>query len=415
MDNIVMMKEWQIADCFAMHWYGTEFSLYNISRKRGVIRCNRSEACVILLINQFHRVDKVWQNLSTILNVSISSQTAMESTISYIEKLASKGIIVEGNISKRVYGEKNRFYPLFASIELTNICNFHCTHCYKEAKIDHGSFLPFTQVKRIANSLAPFLYSIDITGGEATLHPHFSEIIDLFHVPVLNLITNGSVLYKLDDSVLKRFSQIQISLYGYSDDEYLNNTGSAAFSKICDGLSHLVKIGVYTTVAVILKHESMDSMEKCMELLEKLGVYNLRFGLALRIGRNEHGSAEWDLSSDRKLQFHRMIDELSHKYPKFDIGNIDTSPVMTANEYNAKEPSIVCGAGDSNICISEKGTIRPCVMFPEKYFGSYSIEEYVTSIENGKHLSYKNSLLKCAEQFNEKGRSIKEICPYGIE
>ena len=88
---------------------------------------------------------------------------------------------------------------------------------------------------------------------------------------------------------------------------------------------------------------------------------------------------------------------------------------MTANEYNAKEPSIVCGAGDSNICISEKGTIRPCVMFPEKYFGSYSIEEYVTSIENGKHLSYKNSLLKCAEQFNEKGRSIKEICPYGIE
>ena len=73
MDNIVMMKEWQIADCFAMHWYGTEFSLYNISRKRGVIRCNRSEACVILLINQFHRVDKVWQNLSTILNVTQTS------------------------------------------------------------------------------------------------------------------------------------------------------------------------------------------------------------------------------------------------------------------------------------------------------------------------------------------------------
>jgi hypothetical protein len=52
MEKADWVQVYQISDHFAMHWNGTDFTLYNISRSRGVIRCNSVEASVILAINE---------------------------------------------------------------------------------------------------------------------------------------------------------------------------------------------------------------------------------------------------------------------------------------------------------------------------------------------------------------------------
>ena len=346
--------------------------------------------------------------------IDIFYQPAVNSFINYVQKLKSKCIIVEGNSTKQVFGIKNKLFPLFASVELTNRCNFHCSHCYKEANTIQGTFLSLENAKKLASTIVPHLYSIDITGGEATLHPEFSKIIDLFHVPVLNLITNGFNIDAIDDETLKRFSQIQVSLYGYSDDMYLHSTGCNAFQTVCKALERIRDLGIYTTVAVILKQGSMEEIEKYFELLDKLRIYNLRFGLALKIGRNKNGVAEWDVSEEKRSLFYQKIVELSSLYSYFDVGNIESHSIDLADQPSDKEYSIVCGAGESNICISEKGLVRPCVMFPEEYFGIYSIDKYFSSIEKGESISYKSCLSRCSKKLKEEGRCILDLCPHGI-
>jgi MoaA/NifB/PqqE/SkfB family radical SAM enzyme len=340
-------------------------------------------------------------------------QPAMDSLFNYIQKLKSKYIIAEGNGTKQVFGVKGNHFPLFASVELTNQCNFHCLHCYKEAT-NQGTFLSLENAKKLASSIASHLYSIDITGGEATLHPEFSKIIDLFHVPVLNLITNGFNIDTIDDETLKRFSQIQVSLYGYSDDMYVHTTGCNAFQTVCMALERIRDLGIYTTVAVILKQQSMEEIEKYFELLDKLRIYNLRFGLALKIGRNKNGITEWNVSEEERSLFHRKIAELNRLYSHFDVGNIESHFVNLVDQPSDKQYRIVCGAGESSICISEKGFVRPCVMFPEEYFGIYSIDEYISSIKKGECISYKSCLSRCSKKLKEEGRCVLEVCPHGI-
>lgn len=405
---------YQISDRFAMHWFGTDFALYNISRSRGIIRCNSVEANVIMAINEYHRLDEVWKKVACDCEIDAFYQPAVNAFINYVQKLKSKCIIVEGNSTKQVFGVKNKCFPLFASVELTNLCNFHCSHCYKEAKKAQGNYLSLENAKKLASSIAPHLYSIDITGGEATLHPEFSKIINLFHIPVLNLITNGYNIDAIDDDTLKRFSQIQVSLYGYSYDMYVHSTGCNAFQTVCKALERIRDLGIYTTVSVILKQQSMEEIEKYFELLDKLRIYNLRFGIALKIGRNKNGVTEWDVSEEKRSLFHQQIDELSRLYSYFDVGNIESNFVDLVDQPSDKEYSILCGAGESSICISEKGFVRPCVMFPEEYFGIYSIDEYLSAAKKGESISYKSCLLRCSKKLKEEGKCVLELCPYGI-
>lgn len=53
----------------------------------------------------------------------------------YIAQLVEQGILCEGTDSRPIYGERGKYDPLYVSVELTNSCNFRCSHCYKEAGI----------------------------------------------------------------------------------------------------------------------------------------------------------------------------------------------------------------------------------------------------------------------------------------
>src|SRR6266478_60787 len=80
-------------------------------------------------------------------------------------------------------------------VEVTNACNLACPVCYSDARGDRkmplGAFKDY--ILRLIERKGP-LDSVQLTGGEAVLHPEFFEMVSFLHrqqVKKIYLPTNG--------------------------------------------------------------------------------------------------------------------------------------------------------------------------------------------------------------------------------
>lgn len=81
-------------------------------------------------------------------------------------------------------------------LEVTNACNLACRVCYADAKGDR--ILTMSEIREFISALVHekgFLDSVQITGGEATIHPQFWEIVEWLYrqdgIGKIYLPTNG--------------------------------------------------------------------------------------------------------------------------------------------------------------------------------------------------------------------------------
>lgn len=86
-------------------------------------------------------------------------------------------------------------------VEITDACNLACRVCYSESAGER--FLPFDTFKSHVSGLIArkgMLDSVQVTGGEATLHPRYHDILAFLHaepgVKKIFLPTNGLTLAK---------------------------------------------------------------------------------------------------------------------------------------------------------------------------------------------------------------------------
>jgi sulfatase maturation enzyme AslB (radical SAM superfamily) len=113
---------------------------------------------------------------------------------------------------------------LFVYWQLTDFCNFKCNYC--SPVLNEGNFAIKQKEKIPSNDTIKFFIEtlkeykknkdiyISLSGGEPTLHPFFSEIVELVH-PFSNieLITNGSRSISWWSSLKKLPHLIRISLH----------------------------------------------------------------------------------------------------------------------------------------------------------------------------------------------------------
>jgi MoaA/NifB/PqqE/SkfB family radical SAM enzyme len=119
----------------------------------------------------------------------------------YLEEL--KEIRRPHDFYKWTYYKFPNFFPLadfptYLSIELTNICNFSCKHCWRSIMTRSiGSIEIDLFDKIIREATSHGLGAIKISGaGEVALHPRFQELISLLspHNIRATVYTNGTLL-----------------------------------------------------------------------------------------------------------------------------------------------------------------------------------------------------------------------------
>lgn len=142
---------------------------------------------------------------------------------------------------RKWYINKRKLY--FASIELTQNCNFKCRHCYCANKQSNNLSLEEHKniIDKLYNTGCLFL---NFTGGEIFTYKNFIEIYTYAKNKgfIIDLLTNASLIDNRLITVFKNLppNSIAVTLYGTNEEDYLNFTGDRKnFHKVMNALNLL--------------------------------------------------------------------------------------------------------------------------------------------------------------------------------
>lgn len=178
-----------------------DFSIYNSANGLEIV----VDYSVLLFLNEINdECIADWKILLSIAKKYFYKYVDMVNRLLY-----NKIIIYENKKNKNnniLIPTKNKFLLTKLAIELTDLCNLKCVHCYGEfGKRIEPTFLSFELIKKIKNALDDLhTKSIALTGGECILNPDFEKIA-LFFLEngfKLTVFTNGYNTEKINSFLI---------------------------------------------------------------------------------------------------------------------------------------------------------------------------------------------------------------------
>ncbi|HEO6754741.1 TPA: SPASM domain-containing protein [Streptococcus agalactiae] len=250
--------------------------------------------------------------------------------------------------------------PLKIGLKITNACHFRCPYCFV---IKEEDFLSFDNLKIIIAKLPQLPYEVYLTGGEATLHPEFSKIVDyLVELGILvKLHTTGVIIEKSRKYILSnldKFSSIQISIDSIENFDKLrpNKIDINPLEQICsfvkDCLSkHYQKLLVNIVISSLNIHELDEIINFCYKQgLRRIQLSSI-FSIHNRLLVSDEQYADY---------YNNLIMKFSNQGMKF-----LTSPfchpwslaIKNGVEYNSP---LYCPAQKTEFEIDMHGDVYPC-------------------------------------------------------
>lgn len=152
----------------------------------------------------------------------------------------------------------------FASLELTQNCNFSCKHCYCADK--QSANLPLKDYINIIDKLySTGCLFLNFTGGEIFTHKYFKEIYTYAKNKgfIIDLLTNASLLDNQLIQLFKRLppNNIAITIYGVNEYDYLNFTGNGDnFYKTINALNLLKRNDIHFVLRTVATKTLKNSL-----------------------------------------------------------------------------------------------------------------------------------------------------------
>jgi MoaA/NifB/PqqE/SkfB family radical SAM enzyme len=308
----------------------------------------------------------------------------------FVEKMEHSKIIFLSDIQRKsqinISGKKGCKYPYMTLIELTDLCNFSCGHCYKNALKEKPTYLKENDIVDILGHLSDFTPLIGISGGEPCSHPQINQIIK--HITERNkgiLYTNGTLISGLEIGSLQSLSLVAVSMYGDNSSTYYKATGNHnGFDDFGKGIEILIAAKINLLVTITINKINLHRLKQFIKLLIKLGVRRVSFGIAFPAGRTiTEGKENWFLSDTEILHASDMVADISKSYPEIIVQQgIDYDGVSQGKMkwIPEGETEFSCMAGKKMIIITEKGFVKPCVMLPDELYKSITYTEYFDAI-----------------------------------
>lgn len=135
-------------------------------------------------------------------------------------------------------------------IEIADVCNFHCIHCYANIETCNNKTMNVEQFKKALDSVSngnPC--DIRLTGGEPFLNKNIRDFIDIVSNDVNpknchSIVTNGTFDVKDALYALKKGFELQISIYGMSYEKFheFTNATKKLWDRVLNNLSVLSKL-----------------------------------------------------------------------------------------------------------------------------------------------------------------------------
>jgi len=231
-------------------------------------------------------------------------------------------------------------------IGLTNDCNLNCAHCYRDTQTI--SSISLAQVKEICSRIP--VDSLGMGTGENALNPEFNAIVTYLYGQGirLNIASNGYSLTTIPETILKMFSDVEVSIDYPTETGQDAQRGSGNWALVHQAIERCHRVGIEVSILSTLMCTNFDKMDRLVTLARSNGC-NLRV--------NAYQAVKTDAFRLSYAQFWEGYRRL------FSAGLVVacSEPVVRAV---MGLPDVQSPCGRLSIRINPRGQIIPCVYWP---------------------------------------------------
>ena len=225
------------------------------------------------------------------------------------------------------------FGPRRLSIELTNICNLHCSYCLRdEDALYHtpANFLSIELLETIFKRSREVMgvTNLGFTGGEPTLHPKFRQVFDAASNENLkfSFVTNGWHFERIWPTVLAHrgsITHIAFSLDGATREEHDHWRGAGSFVRLVKAFSRCYGNNIPFNFRVTLRRDTVPKLDQLALFAARMGAASLSFSHVfptspeeVELDPDERARAEQEIANLAKI--FKMRIELNVGYYNID-------------------------------------------------------------------------------------------------
>ena len=229
------------------------------------------------------------------------------------------------------------------SIELTNICNLHCSYCLRDDDALYHSPANFLSPEFLETLIVDAkrvmgITRLAFTGGEPTLHPQFAQILEIAESNELQVgfVTNGWHFERIWQSVLSH--RATIGSVGFSFDGVTREThdrwrGEGSFVRLVKAVARCHAYDIPFAVKVVLRRDTIPHLEQIALFAARMGATSLNFAHLLQTSADAENNS--GLSFDERRRAEQEIANLARIFKMrigIDVGyyNVDLSPPCSA-------------------------------------------------------------------------------------
>jgi radical SAM protein with 4Fe4S-binding SPASM domain len=232
-------------------------------------------------------------------------------------------------------------------IGLTNNCNLHCAHCYRDQ--DQIYNLTLEDIEKVCDSLP--ISSIGFGTGENGLNPQYLEIIDYLkgREIKLTLASNGYTLSITPDEMLTFFRDVEFSIDFPDQKRQDAFRGEGNWRTIMEAIDRCNRLGVKISILAVLMNVNYKDQGRLAKLAASLGsdfrvnVYQPMY------------TDKFMLSYEQYWEAYRIL---------FDQSEVISVTEPLVNTFLGLGNGNGTPCGDSSIRITPDGRLKPCVYWP---------------------------------------------------
>jgi sulfatase maturation enzyme AslB (radical SAM superfamily) len=239
--------------------------------------------------------------------------------------------------------ESADYGPRRLSVELTNICNLHCSYCLRDEEALYHTPANFFAPELLESIVRQAREAIGIThlnftGGEPTLHPRFEEILTIAESNNLKVsfVTNGWNFEKIWPKLVAHrnaITHVAFSIDGATREQHDKWRGQGSFVRLVKAFSRCFAGELPFILKVVIRRDTVAELEQLALFAARMGATALHFAHVTPTSADVENTSALNL--DERRQAEKEIAALSRIFKMkigIDVGysNLDPAPPCSA-------------------------------------------------------------------------------------
>src|SRR5688572_1448524 len=210
------------------------------------------------------------------------------------------------------HGAPARYGPQRLSVELANICNLHCSYCFRSEENLYNSraeFFPVELLRRVIGEARDVanVEKISFTGGEPTLHPDFAATLKTVADAGMtsSFVTNGWHFERVWPALAANrdsISHVAFSLDGITRETHDRWRGNGSFDRLVRAFSRCYMSNLPFALKVTLRRDLVDQLESIAIFAARMGAAALNFVHVMPTSTAQAGESALNLDEQRMVE-----------------------------------------------------------------------------------------------------------------